>query len=282
MKHLTLYKFPVNLVLIVSLLTIAEVFSVVTAENRSRHAATKNPAKFYLQPAGFDSSSVAGQKIYLSESEKLPVNYVGDPSAMASLERGQAQPLSLVSGDFDADGVADLVVGYSKNDGTDGGVLAIHRGNLNAFAPQSKESFDAIGRGDFPLPVLSNARAISVPVHPDLVAEGVFNPYGYRDLIIGARGGSAGYLLSNDGPGNSSEPKSLDVGGAITTLAVGEFGKTGPFSKLLVGISDQHRSNLMVYTGTLNGLTSVSALPMSGAATSIQLSSFTGSDGEAF
>ena len=76
----------------------------------------------------------------------MPANYVGDARAKAFLESGRAEPLSLVSGDFDADGVQDLVVGYATSDG---GVLAIHRGNLDAVAPQSKESFDALVGANF-------------------------------------------------------------------------------------------------------------------------------------
>src|SRR5262249_26249162 len=190
--------------------------------------------QFYFKPAHTALESGQGRKIYLSESEKLPSTYMGDPGAKASLEGGQVQPSTLVSGDFDADGVADLVVGYSRDDGTKGGVLAIQRGNLDAFAPQSEESFRAIGRDEFPSPFLPNAEAIAVPVHPDFIAEGRFNPYGFRDLIVAARGGSAIYLLSNDGKGNFSPPRAIEVGGSITALGVGEFGKRGVFSKLLL------------------------------------------------
>src|SRR5438552_620020 len=80
----------------------------------------------------------SGPHIYLGESNKLPVTYLGDTSAIESLTGGDARPLSMTSGDFDGDGVDDLLVGYSTSQG---GIIALHRGNLDAFAPQSKESF---------------------------------------------------------------------------------------------------------------------------------------------
>ena len=56
--------------------------------------------------------------------------------------------------DIDSDGVADLLVGYSA---PGGGVIAVHRGNLDAFAPQSDASLQAIGGGEFPSPFLTRS-----------------------------------------------------------------------------------------------------------------------------
>ena len=148
------------------------------------------------------SRTSTGPPIYLDESRELPVAYVGDTKATESLNTGEATPLSISSGDFNDDGIDDLLIGYGTSQG---GVIAIHHGNLDAFAPQSKESFEAIGRGDFPPPFLPSARVFAVPVRPDIVAEGTFNPYGYRDLIIASRGDHSIYLLSNDGKGTFSD-----------------------------------------------------------------------------
>lgn len=181
--------------------------------------------------------------------------------------------LSMVSGDIDRDGVDDLAVGYGTSDG---GIIAIHRGNLDAFAPQSKESFEAIGRGDFPSPFLPDAKAFTVPLRPDFIAEGIFNPYGYRDVIVAARGDHSIYLLSNDGKGDFSQPKAIDVRGAITALAVGEFGKNSAFSKLLVGVSDEKGTSLRIYEGATNALGDPTTIPLSAAATDLVLNEIRG------
>ena len=119
----------------------------------------------------------------------LPGNGQGMTAADSSVLAGlsQSQPVSLAGADLDRDGIDDLVVGYSA--GT-GGFISIHRGNLDAFAPQSEASFQAIAKGDFPSPFLPQAKTFSVPVSPDLIVLGDFTGHGHEDLAIAAKGGS--------------------------------------------------------------------------------------------
>src|SRR5258708_39047926 len=103
-----------------------------------------------------------------------------DDGAAQILGGGQAQPLSMAKGNF-VDGIEDLVVGYAA---PGGGIIAFHRGNLDAFAPQSDASFQAIGRGEFPAPFLPEARVFSVPVRPDFIALGNFTVLSLQDLVV--------------------------------------------------------------------------------------------------
>src|SRR5579864_8164292 len=183
----------------------------------------------------------AGPRIWLRDAEPIAVSHVGSTKAMQTLS--SAEPLALAKADFDADGVDDLVVGYAS---ANGGILAFHRGNLDAFAPQSEESFQAIDRGEFPSPFLPTATLVEVPVRPDFVQVGSFN-----------------------GEGVFAAPQRIDVGGPITTTASGDLGPHGIYSKLLVGISDHSGSHLMVFTGTLNGLGGVKVLSLPGRASDI-------------
>ena len=210
----------------------------------------------------------SGPHIYLGESLKLPVSYMGDAYAIECLTSGNARSLSMTAEDLDRDGVDDLAIGYGTSHG---GIIAAHRGNPDAFAPQSREAFEAIGKGEFPFPFLPEAAVIPVPVRPDFIAVGSFNPDGYRDLIIAERSDTSIYLLSNDGMGNFSPAKAIDVGKPITTLAVGDFGKSAAYSKLLVGVSDRKTSSLLVYEGSFNGLGGRSDFKLQAPATSLVL-----------
>src|ERR1700680_4585687 len=92
---------------------------------------------FYLQAAlaaGGPAPPSQGPHIYVQDAQRVRVNHSGDPAAVQALVTGQAQPLSFASADVDEDGVADLLVGYST---PIGGAVVLHRGNLDAFAPQS-------------------------------------------------------------------------------------------------------------------------------------------------
>lgn len=221
--------------------------------------------------------AVVGKRIWLRDAQQIAVRHVGSAQSVQAI--ASAQPLALAEGDFDADGVEDVVVGYAS---PNGGILALHRGNLDAFAPQSAFSFRAIGRGDFPSPFMRTARLFDLPVRPDFVQVGSFNGEGYPDVVIAARGDSSLYLLANDGKGNFAAPKAINVGGPITTLSVGDFGPHGVYSKLLVGIGDHSGYYLMVYTGSQNGLGGLSVLPLRGPASNIVFGAFGGGSDAVF
>ncbi|HEY2116989.1 MAG TPA: VCBS repeat-containing protein, partial [Candidatus Angelobacter sp.] len=134
----------------------------------------------YLSAAALQAGA-QGPKIWLQDNRSLGVHHTGPAAAGVAA----SQPVSMASGDIDGDGVPDLVVGHKS---ANGGFISIYHGNLDAFAPQSDASLQAIGRGEFPSPFLPDAQTFSVPVTPDFLALGNFTGDGQRDLILAARG----------------------------------------------------------------------------------------------
>jgi hypothetical protein len=198
-------------------------------------------------------------------------------TATQLLSSGQAGALSLVAADFNGDGIADLAAGYVAPDGT--GMIALHYGSLDALAPQSDSSFQALARGEFPEPFLREAPVISVPAAPDLLATGNFTSGGNTDLVIAAREASVVYLLPGDGHGKFGAPQVLNLAGKITTLSAGHLGRAGFFSDLLVGVSGPQGSSLLVYRGAAKEPTLVASYRLAKPASSIALGNLTGGAG---
>lgn len=211
----------------------------------------------------------SGPRIWLQANKPLPVQHVavslnhgqGMQPADSSTLSGLGQPLSLTAGDVDADGFDDLVVGYS---GGSGGFISIDRGNIDAFAPQSEASFQAIGRGEFPAPFLPDAKTFSIPISPDFVALGNFTGRGNQDLAVAAKGGSTLYIFANDGKGNFSPPQTVTLADGVTALAAGEFGRS--HSVLMVGGSH----SLGLYVPSPQGLTALASYPAAAPVSNIQ------------
>src|SRR5262249_36565557 len=150
-------------------------------------------------------------------------------SAVSALTSGQASPLSLASGDFYQDGIASLVVGYAA---AGGGVLTLHRGNLDAFAPQSTQSWQAIGQGQYPPPFLGTATAYQAPTAPDFLVTGEFAGSDHTDLVMASRAGGSLYVFPGDGHGNLGSPQAIALPGPVTALAAGRFGSPSSFTSL--------------------------------------------------
>src|SRR5216684_9428126 len=90
-----------------------------------------------------------------------------------------------------------------------GGILALHRGNLDAFAPQSHASWLAIAHEQFPTPFLPQATVIDLPQAPQFVVTGDFSGNGSIDILTGARGSDRLYLLMGTGKGKFSPPQAI-------------------------------------------------------------------------
>ncbi|HXB20063.1 MAG TPA: hypothetical protein VNV88_01720, partial [Candidatus Solibacter sp.] len=193
------------------------------------------------------------------------------------LSSRQARALSLVSADFNGDGIADLAAGYAAPHG--GGIIAVHYGSLDAFAPQSDAAFQAIGRGEFPASFLPEARVFSVPVAPDLLAVGNLTGSGTNDLVVAARGASVLYVLPGDGHGSFRAPQVVNLAGGVTAIGGGRLDRTSPSSDLIVGISSPDGPSLLVYRGASKGPKLLAHYSLGGPVSSIAFGNLTAGAG---
>lgn len=217
------------------------------------------------------AQTTSGPRIYIADPYALVSSYVGTPSAVQALAAGSATPLAMTAGDLDKDGVQDLAVGYGT---AQGGVIALYRGNLDAFAPQSAASHEAIGQSRFPDPYLPQVTAFSVPERPEFLAAGDFNGDGNVDLVFTSRTSTTLLVLYGDGKGNFSAPMAVSLPGSVTALTAGNLGPAQVAGTLLVGVTSAQGSSLLVYSGSNAGPELQATFPLDAPATNLIFAPF--------
>jgi hypothetical protein len=214
-------------------------------------------------------SGVTKPLVALENPDSLKIGYTGSPDLVRALESGAARPTALAAADFDLDGVADLVIGYAT---ASGGVIALLRGNPDAFAPKDQNLYQSGMRGDMPPTFLSMATVFGVPESPDFLATGDFNHDGYEDLLVGKKRGGL-YLLNGDGRGNLLAPEPVSLPGEVTALTATSAGHVA------VGTDGPEGPRLVVFAPSRNGLISAATYTLPALATSIAWGALGGGTG---
>lgn len=119
----------------------------------------------------------------------LPMTYTGEAELVQVLLDGRARPLSLAAGDFDRDGVPDLLAGYA---GTSGGILSLQPGNVDS------------ARGDYVALVLDVSGAVHI----------AYQDASNLDLKYAYRSGAGWQSQLVDGAGDVGQYASLALDGA--------------------------------------------------------------------
>ncbi|MGI8642368.1 MAG: FG-GAP-like repeat-containing protein [Pyrinomonadaceae bacterium] len=151
-------------------------------------------------------------------------------------------PRVALAADFDADGVNDLLVAHNDR-------LVLHRGNINAFAPQTEEAWEAIRDGRFVSPFERKTRSTGVPAAADFIFSGDFNRDGRLDAAFAARGDNSLYVLEGDGAGNFPNLRRIETAGAITALASGDVNRADGLTDLIIGTRSADGFGLQIFSG---------------------------------
>ncbi len=110
--------------------------------------------------AGATILPIAGKPLVnLKSPQTLQVTYTGAAIELTALRSGTVEPTALAAADFDADGAMDIIVGYSTNSS---GVLALLRGNPDAYARKDPSLYKEAMGGIVPPTFLSKASVVAV------------------------------------------------------------------------------------------------------------------------
>ena len=182
--------------------------------------------------------------------------------------------VSMVSADFDEDGVTDLAIGYAT--GT-GGAISLMRGNHDAIAPRTEASWLAAGRHELTVPFLQPSQLIRITVEPDFLIAADVNGDGHRDLVFAGQGGSRLQVLAGTGKGKfAAQPVSIEIPGSITALAAYRPGAPTMGDALLVGYQTAQGARLAIVSNGAAGLGIRATYKLPGAATAISVANLDG------
>lgn len=188
----------------------------------------------------------------LSDGREVITRFRGTEAAVRLLEQNLVTPVSLARGDFDGDGIDDLVIGYA-GEGT--GIVSLLRGNPDAIYPNSPEARARKAAGNFTeTPFLSPALVTSVPWTPDFLGTGDFDGDDRLDIVTTSRGGDSLHLLSGDGVGGLRPGIEIELPGTVTAMATGEINRADGLIDLAVGVIGQLGPAMLVYEGPLGAL----------------------------
>jgi hypothetical protein len=130
--------------------------------------------------------------IIFSEGHAVPTVYGGESMLERDLEQNRVIPLALTSADFDEDGVPDLVSAYAE---PGGGILTLHRGNIDSIYPNSPEAQRRKASGEFiDSPFLPSARVFYMPSATEFLGAGDFDADGHWDVAAAHASDRALYI----------------------------------------------------------------------------------------
>jgi len=113
-------------------------------------------------------------------------------------------------------------------------------------------------QGYNPDSLLPGTDVYSVPVVADFVVTGNFTNDSDKDVMFAAKGGGL-YLMEGNPAGRLGEPRQINLPGAVTALAAGEFRAADGFTDIAVGVSGPGGDSLLIFDDGVNGFSNAVA-----------------------
>ncbi|HET8948840.1 MAG TPA: hypothetical protein VFQ07_17815 [Candidatus Polarisedimenticolia bacterium] len=183
--------------------------------------------------------------------------------------------LSLAAGDFDENGVEDVVAGYSSGRS---GIVALFLGDGAARIAEpavrrAGETVAGLGRSPF----LPEARLFPASEIPDVLRAGDFDGDGHLDLLVGAAQGHRLALLPGDGKGGFAPAAFMRLPGALTSLVTGEVNRRDGLPEILAGLRGPSGAWLAIYESPAGSFGSEpESIPLDAPATDLLLADLDG------
>lgn len=184
-----------------------------------------------------------GGCLHLSGGRALEVQFLID-DAIKNLP-ADFEPIGMVAGDVDRDGVDDLVVSGASGKS---GFVIIYRGNRRAlYPPPVNPDWNRSFRPPHSLPFHSPARVVRLVVRPDLMTMADLDRDGFKDIVVAARQSDSVTMHRGDGRGSFADGEEVRIGCRVTALAAGTIGSAGGSPFVAVGLEsgDTHSVELL-------------------------------------
>lgn len=149
--------------------------------------------------------------------------------------------VNAVSGDFDSDGVADLVAVDASQ------AFAFFKGNIDALFPNSPDAKKRREAGLQSYPFGAPRLSGSVALRPDFLFGGDFDADGCLDLIVGATGVDSFEFIPGDCGGGFGSPRLVAVNGVVTAVAAGSIGRNDLLADIVVAVENREGARLEVF-----------------------------------
>lgn len=149
------------------------------------------------------------------------------------------------SGDFDEDGVPDLVVVVETSAGS---FLVLYRGNVDAVHPNTLAAKRRRAFGEATAsPFLSPAHVSPTPAKPNYLAAGDFDANGHLDLMAASIGDDTLYLHWGDGHGEFGPATLIRLPGELTALVSGEVNRRDGLADVVAAVRTSNGAQLLVF-----------------------------------